>query len=49
MIQALASEWGHRYDVVDSHLTAVPAPRSGHASGGSNIQPDDDLPAPDPA
>jgi hypothetical protein len=47
MIQALASEWGHRYDVVDSHLTAVPAPRAGQSSGGSNTQPDDDLPSPD--
>jgi predicted PurR-regulated permease PerM len=47
MIQALASEWGHRYAVVDSHLTAVPAPRAGQSSGGSNTQPDDDLPSPD--
>lgn len=27
MVQALASEWGRRYDVVDSHLTTVPEPR----------------------
>jgi len=27
MVQALASEWGNRYDVVDSHLTTVPEPR----------------------
>jgi hypothetical protein len=49
MIQALASEWGHRYDVVDSHLTAVPPPRSGQASSGSNALPDDERPASDPA
>jgi predicted PurR-regulated permease PerM len=27
MVQAFVSEWGHRYDVVDSHLTTVPASR----------------------
>ncbi len=27
MMQALASEWGDRFDVVDSHLTAIPAPK----------------------
>ncbi|HEX4982791.1 MAG TPA: AI-2E family transporter [Ilumatobacteraceae bacterium] len=27
MVQALASEWGNRHDVVDSHLTAIPPPR----------------------
>lgn len=27
MVQALATEWGRRYDVVDSHLTTVPPPR----------------------
>lgn len=27
MMQALASEWGKRYDVIDSHLTAVPRSR----------------------
>ncbi len=42
MMQALAGEWGQRYDVIDSHLTAVPAsrrttppdPRAGSAPGG---------------
>jgi predicted PurR-regulated permease PerM len=33
MVQALTSEWGNRYDVVDSHLTAVPAPRSARSAG----------------
>jgi predicted PurR-regulated permease PerM len=27
MVQALASEWGQRYDVVDSHLTTIQQPR----------------------
>jgi predicted PurR-regulated permease PerM len=27
MVQALVSEWGNRYDVVDSHLTNVPPPK----------------------
>jgi hypothetical protein len=49
MFQALASEWGHRYDVVDSHLTAVPAPRSGQPPSGPITPPDDGLSAPDPA
>jgi predicted PurR-regulated permease PerM len=49
MFQALASEWGHRYDVVDSHLTTVQAPRSGQPSGDSNKPPADGLSAPDPA
>jgi predicted PurR-regulated permease PerM len=28
MVQALVSEWGNRYEVVDSHLTSIPPPRS---------------------
>jgi hypothetical protein len=28
MVQAFLGEWGKRYDVVDSHLTAIPPPRS---------------------
>lgn len=39
MIQALVSEWGNRYDVMDSHLTAVPEPRSGRSSSGPNAPP----------
>ena len=40
MAQALASEWGKRYEVVDSHLTMVapPKPRRG-ANGDSGIPP----------
>jgi predicted PurR-regulated permease PerM len=40
MVQALVSEWGSRYDVMDSHLTSVPEPRSGRPSGGPNAPPD---------
>ena len=32
MAQALASEWGKRYDVVDNHLTLIQQPRSAAAS-----------------
>ncbi|HUS44385.1 MAG TPA: AI-2E family transporter [Ilumatobacteraceae bacterium] len=49
MVQALASEWGNRYDVVDSHLTAVPEPRSARSSGDPNAPPDPGTPTPDPA
>jgi predicted PurR-regulated permease PerM len=27
MAQALASEWGRRYDVIDNHLTLIQQPR----------------------
>jgi hypothetical protein len=27
MVQALASEWGYRHDVVDSDLTRIETPR----------------------
>ncbi len=47
MLQALASEWGNRYDVMDNHLTAVTDPRgeiaqrpersTGSAGGGSDV------------
>jgi predicted PurR-regulated permease PerM len=37
MIQAVMSEWGNRYDVLDSHLTTVPGPRSSR----STRHPDD--------
>ena len=40
MVQALASEWGNRYDVMDSHLTSVPEPRSGKSDPGPNAPPD---------
>ena len=39
MVQALASEWGNRYEVVDSHLTTVPEPRSNRSSGGPTTPP----------
>jgi predicted PurR-regulated permease PerM len=43
MLQAFVSEWGHRYDVVDSHLTSIPPPRA-------QRRRDDDPPvAPEPA
>ena len=48
MVQALASEWGNRYDVMDSHLTAVPGPRSSRSSGDSNAPPDSAAATPDP-
>ena len=34
MMQALAGEWGKRYDVVDSHLTTVPPRRPRTKRGG---------------
>jgi predicted PurR-regulated permease PerM len=46
MAQALASEWGKRYDVVDSHLTAIPPPRRLRGANGDSGTPP---PAPDPA
>jgi predicted PurR-regulated permease PerM len=40
MAQALINEWGKRYDVVDSHLTAIAPPkRSRKANGESGIPP----------
>ena len=49
MIQALTSEWGNRYDVMDSQLTAVPKPRSARSSGDPNAPPDTSTPPPDTA
>jgi hypothetical protein len=49
MIQALTSEWGNRYDVMDSQLTAVPKPRSARSSGDPNAPPDTSPPPPDTA
>ncbi len=49
MVQALASEWGNRYDVMDSHLTAVPPPRSARASDVPKVPPDTGAPTSDPA
>jgi predicted PurR-regulated permease PerM len=49
MFQALASEWGNRYDVLDSHLTAVPEPRSARSSGDPNAPPGAATPQPDSA
>jgi predicted PurR-regulated permease PerM len=47
MIQAIASEWGHRYDVMDSHLTALPLPRNSRKLIGPEVPPghSPDLPA----
>ncbi len=39
MFQALAGEWGRRYDVVDSHLTAIAAPRSSRSNADPNAPP----------
>ena len=33
MAQAFFNEWGRRYEVVDSHLTAIPLPRNQRATG----------------
>ncbi len=49
MIQAVMSEWGNRYDVMESQLTAVPEPRSGRPGTGPNAPPDAGAPNPDPA
>jgi len=43
MVQAFVSEWGSRYDVVDSHLTAIPPPKGQRAKNG------DPPPEPEPA
>ncbi len=43
MVQAFVSEWGSRYDVVDSHLTTIPPPKSQRAKNG------DPPPGPEPA
>ena len=48
MIQALMSEWGNRYDVMESHLTAVPEPRSARSSGDPNAPPAAGTPSPEP-
>lgn len=40
MAQALVSEWGKRYDVVDSHLTKIAPPkRARRATGESGVPP----------
>jgi predicted PurR-regulated permease PerM len=43
MVQAIASQWGQRYDVMDSHLTTLPLPRRARPSGppvGPTLPPD---------
>jgi predicted PurR-regulated permease PerM len=40
MIQAIASEWGRRYDVMDSHLTALPVPRASRKLIGPEVPRD---------
>jgi predicted PurR-regulated permease PerM len=49
MVQALASEWGDRYDVMDSHLTTVQPPRSSRSNGDQNAPPGAPAPGTDPA
>jgi predicted PurR-regulated permease PerM len=49
MVQALTSEWGNRYDVLDSHLTAVPEPRSARSTGRPDAPPGGGTTTPDPA
>ena len=39
MMQALAGEWGKRYDVVDSHLTMIPPPRRSRDSASRATAP----------
>ncbi len=43
MVQAFVNEWGNRYEVVDSHLTAIPPPKNQRAKNG------DPPPEPEPA
>ena len=43
MAQAFISEWGSRYDVVDSHLTSIPPPKNQRTKNS------DPPPAPEPA
>jgi predicted PurR-regulated permease PerM len=40
MVYALATEWGHRYDVVDNHLTNVPPPRGTTGPPGPEPPPE---------
>jgi hypothetical protein len=49
MVQALASEWGERYDVMDSHLTTVQPPRASRSNGDQNAPPDAQAPGVEPA
>jgi predicted PurR-regulated permease PerM len=35
MFQAIVSEWGSRYDVMDSHLTTIPPPRNQQATASA--------------
>ena len=37
MMQALASEWGQRYDVIDNHLTSVAPPRRNRPAEGPEL------------
>jgi predicted PurR-regulated permease PerM len=39
MFQAIAGEWGRRYDVVDSHLTTIPPPRTGQSPAAAEPPP----------
>jgi predicted PurR-regulated permease PerM len=48
MVQALVSEWGNRYDVMDSHLTSVPESRSRGSTSDPNAPPGTGLTAPEP-
>jgi predicted PurR-regulated permease PerM len=41
MVQALASGWGNRYDVVDNHLTTVTPPRGAKPEAGRPDGPSD--------
>jgi predicted PurR-regulated permease PerM len=41
MAQALASEWGERYEVMDSQLTAVPEPRGSRSPREADPAPPD--------
>jgi predicted PurR-regulated permease PerM len=39
MMQALAGEWGKRYEVVDSHLTTIPVPKRSRTQRGAGPDP----------
>ena len=45
MAQALASEWGKRYDVVDNHLTSMSVPKKRSDDEADPGRPDDGISA----
>ena len=49
MMQAIAGEWGSRYEVLENTLTNVPAPRSSQAAGDPDDPPPESPVGPEPA